>query len=266
VYEHLLVATGASSHDDWPFKSQAPYTKTLEDIKNAQDVIANATTIVISGAGPTGVETAGEIKSHFPDKSVTIISTGETTLPMMKANVGATADKTLKKLGVEVKAKTKVVAERQEASGKGLVLELDNGETITADVHIPAHITRPNNEFLPKELLNEQGWLMIDSTLKNPMYSNIWGLGDITDFGIRKAMVIGGAAPSLAANLLAAINGTEMKPHQWGKDLGAIVPIGPKFGNGTGSLFGWKVPGFFAWFIKGRDMMTSMAANGLKKP
>jgi NADH dehydrogenase FAD-containing subunit len=54
VYEHIVVATGSHSHQDWPFKSEAPYTKTLEDIKNAQDAIANAGKIVISGAGPTG--------------------------------------------------------------------------------------------------------------------------------------------------------------------------------------------------------------------
>jgi len=74
-YDTLILATGARPREDIPFKSGASYEATRDALHDWQAKVKAASTIVVGGAGPTGVETAGELASEYGAlKKVTLVS------------------------------------------------------------------------------------------------------------------------------------------------------------------------------------------------
>lgn len=262
-YTQLIISTGSrASGGNWGFKATetGTHVDTRAALATGRDVIAAANRIVISGAGATGVELVGEIASKYAGqgKHITILSSGVGLLPMTREDVGKAAQFHLEKMGVEVRANIKVTGETKRSDGVS-ELVLSTGETIEADLHIPTWGITPNSEFLPKELLDNGGWVQTDKYLKTPTYSNVWALGDITHWGNRKLTTIEAMHDIVKVNLLATINGkseTEFKEYKHSDALMLVVPIGTGFGKGTGFVFGWKVWGWLVWVLKGRTYMV----------
>ncbi|KAI5778706.1 hypothetical protein EDC01DRAFT_673072 [Geopyxis carbonaria] len=260
-YAHLVVATGSSAVDGWPFKSVGPHTATAAALSSMAAKIAAADTIVLSGAGATGVETTGEIATFYPDKKVILVSASEHLLPITRADIGDTAQKTLSQLGVQVITGTKVVHETPSAESGKLELALANGTTLTADLHIPTYGLVANTGFMPRDMLDEHGWVHITPHCRTPRHDNIWAAGDVATVSTRQSLQAGAMAPIVAHNIQAAVDGVKegWKEYKEGA-LMLVVPIGGKFAKGTGHLFGWRVWGLVVWAAKGRDFMVGNAA------
>ncbi len=138
-YDYLLVATGVShayfGHDDWA--PHAPGLKTLDDALAIRARILTAferaersrdpaevqalLTFVIVGAGPTGVELAGtlaEIARHTlrgefrridtATARVVLVEAGPRVLPAFPAELSASAQRQLERLGVTVRTGTPI--------------------------------------------------------------------------------------------------------------------------------------------------------------
>lgn len=74
-YDYLILATGASVNDNLPFKNLGTTEATKEAIHDLQERIKNAKTVIVGGAGATGVEIASEIAFEYKSqKKVTIVS------------------------------------------------------------------------------------------------------------------------------------------------------------------------------------------------
>lgn len=76
VYDTLVIATGGRTIDSFvPWKSAATgYKATKENLHKTQKLVEAAESIVIGGAGPTGVETAGELGFEYgKTKKITLV-------------------------------------------------------------------------------------------------------------------------------------------------------------------------------------------------
>ncbi|KAK6344339.1 hypothetical protein TWF696_007978 [Orbilia brochopaga] len=276
-YYALVLATGTRSpspatslHGNHMLSKAA-----LEDLNNK---IPSATSVIVAGGGPTGVEVAGEI-GHFlngsagwfssrpanPKAKVTLITKSDTLLPVLSKPRALTAETYLNKVGVDVVYNISVVSSTTDADGKTTV-NLSNGEQWTADVYIPAWGTTPNTEYVPADLKNDQGYIKTNpTTLRiDAAGSRVYVAGDVGDYSRGGYHSLYTATPILAANirrdLLAAAapdetsvpdrlftaNNTETQ----------AVPIGPR---GVGAVNGWSLPSFLIWLLKGRDYMVGNA-------
>lgn len=66
IYDTLVIATGSHTIGEVPWKGAASgYEQTKELLHRFRERVANAKSIVVGGAGPTGVETAGELGFEF---------------------------------------------------------------------------------------------------------------------------------------------------------------------------------------------------------
>lgn len=65
VYDFLLISTGARANPNAPFKSVGSTEKTKAALHEYQANIKAAKKIVVVGAGPTGVEVAGELAFEY---------------------------------------------------------------------------------------------------------------------------------------------------------------------------------------------------------
>jgi NADH dehydrogenase FAD-containing subunit len=73
-YDILILATGSRTKGDSPFKPRESYEATRNALHDFQSRVKKATSIVIGGAGATGVESAGELGFEYgKQKRITLV-------------------------------------------------------------------------------------------------------------------------------------------------------------------------------------------------
>ncbi|GAD96470.1 predicted protein [Paecilomyces variotii No. 5] len=271
-FDYLVIASGSTTRtmeDDSdiliPFKHpKSGSVQTL--IEEAQQKISQATKIIIAGAGPIGVETAGEIaeaaEQRGADIHITLISATDRVLPMLKPRASEVAEDRLKEKKVEIIKSRKVTGATRSADLSTWTVSLDNGQSLHTDLYIPTVGVIPNNSFIPQEFLDSEGWVKVDEELRvqagNGSKLPIFAAGDITDNSMRLSFKAAEQAAVVAANLRAEITGKgKRRVYDQGNSIMMLVPIGSS--AGTGQLFGWTPWNSLVKMIKGKDFFISKA-------
>ncbi|KUL83121.1 hypothetical protein ZTR_10989 [Talaromyces verruculosus] len=266
-YDYLVIASGSSTNSlsqgsPVPFK---PTTNTEEAIREAQNTISKAKSIIIGGGGPIGVEFAGELAEAWANRSgtsITLVTNTKHLLPSIKEAAGVAAEKTLAAMNVRVITSQKVTDAKEDNGSNKWIVTLASGEIIKADVYVSTTGVNPNNGFIPTEFLSSDGWVDVDEhfRVKGKPRLPIFAIGDITTQPIRTSMKISEQVPVVVGNLKAEILKTTswvtFKPNQ---SIVMMVPIGAS--TGTGQMMGMKPWGKFVAMIKGKDFFVSKAAK-----
>lgn len=273
-FDYLVIASGSSTPATLgqegvrlPFKVTA-----FEDIRKAiyeaQAKLTGAQRVVVGGAGPLGIEIAGELAEAPGFKKVTLVSRSDVLLEGATAPMQRRAMSLLKWKNVDVLTGTTVDGAEYESRTQTWKVKLSSGKTYIADAYIAATGTIPNNEFIPKDYLNSQGWVNVDEQLrvvKNGVSrSDTYAVGDITCHPYRLLSRVSLQGQTVALNIAAAIEqssriitySTEVQKKM------LVVPVGES--TGTGHLGGWTLFGCLVWFFKGRDFLTYEAPKFLR--
>jgi NADH dehydrogenase FAD-containing subunit len=277
-YHALIVATGSNTY--FPaFSMSADAQDTLDSIASTNEKVASAKKIVIVGGGPTAVEFAGEVAEQRngkpgwfskvePKVEIALITSDQKLLPGLRPAIAEKAERKLNALGVEIIYNMRVTESSSTKDGRTAVT-LKNGDKLDADLYVPAYGVQPNSSWLPKDLLNDKGYLTTDSTLRvDAAGPRVYGFGDIGSYSRNNAFDIMNGLPVLAVNLkrdLLAYDPAHPDEKPKGKDRefkldtreSMAVPIGS--GGGVGAIMGWKLPSFIVWLLKGRDYMLGMS-------
>jgi NADH dehydrogenase FAD-containing subunit len=277
-YHALVVATGGSSNYE-AFSMSAATQPTLDAIKTSNEKVQSARDIIIVGGGPTAVEFAGEVAEHRNGKpswfytperkvNITLITSTGRLLPQLRPAISKSAAQKLKALGVDIVYNTRVTSTSASANGR-TTITLAKGDTLEADLYVPAHGIIPNSSFLPSPLLNENNYLVTASTLRvSAAGPRVYALGDVASYSRNNIWDILFAMPVLAVNMkrdLLSYNPMLPNAQPRGKDRvyaadqreSMVVPIGSQ--GGVGAIMGWRVPSWFAWLLKGRDYLVGMS-------
>jgi NADH dehydrogenase FAD-containing subunit len=287
TYHSLVIATGTTP--SWIAHGiHTTHELTQESQKAFHAALPSAKTIVIGGGGPAGVETAGELGHELnglpgmfgsapkePNVKITIVTSDTKLLPILRPALATKAEKILAKMGVNVIYNTKVESVLPVGAGNEdpAILSLDgvtskttvtlsNGETLDADLYIPAMGVKPNTSYIPKTLLSEKGFVENNAaTLRvDAAGPNVYAVGDVATYCVGGVMDIYSAIPVLGENMKRDLLGDKAtgkdKEYVANRKETQLVPIGRS--KGVGSIFGWKVPSFFVWLIKGRDYFAGM--------
>lgn len=287
TYHSLIIATGTAPA--WVAHGiHTTHQLTQEAQKAFHAALSSAKTIVIGGGGPAGVETAGELGHELnglaglfssapkdPKVKITIVTSDTKLLPVLRPAIAKKAEQILAKVGVNVIYNTRVESVLPVGAGNEdpatlsldgvttkTTVTLSNGETIDADLYIPATGVRPNTQFIPKTLLNERGFLENNAkTLRvDAAGPNVYAVGDVASYCVGGVMDIYSAIPVLGENIKRDLLGDKAtgadKEYVPNKKETQLVPIGRS--KGVGAIFGFKLPSFFVWLLKGRDYFSSM--------
>lgn len=74
-YDFLILATGSRTNGNTPLKGLSSTEATKDALHDLQKRIGDANTIVVGGAGVTGVEVAGELAFEYgPKKKIILVS------------------------------------------------------------------------------------------------------------------------------------------------------------------------------------------------
>ncbi|OKL59608.1 hypothetical protein UA08_05213 [Talaromyces atroroseus] len=256
-YDFLILATGSRNKDNdggaiVPFKGLESTEATKAALQNIQAVVDKSKTIVISGAGPTGVETAGELAYEYgAKKKIILLTSGRTVLTTTTPSVSKTALGMLKDLKVEVKLETRVTTStRTTRNGSDQVeLSLSDGSKLTADLYIPTYGLVPNSSYIPGKYLNADGLVKVDEyfQVKGLENQHVWAIGDISDLESPQVLPADRQSIHLAKNIALILSNKPPVPYKEGsRALG--LQIGKK--TGTGHFGSFRIPGFIVTYLR----------------
>jgi NADH dehydrogenase FAD-containing subunit len=290
-YDFLVIASGTSFTSPlWHVSNGSePLAAALKDI---HERLPNASSVLVVGGGPAGVETAGELgETYGGKKDITIISGTDRLLPRLKnPNIGRDAEQRLSKMGVKViNGGVKVTSTTTE--GGKTVAKLSNGNEMVVDVYIEATGDKPNNKFIPEAWLNAQGYVKTDPhTLRLDVeINNVYGFGSVASYSdgsvLDTKFALKSLLESIRLDLLrqgetspSSITSVDSTPAGWISWLTSwipffgtaepskrkivykkitsdlqFVPIGST--QGVGVVFGYKVPSMVVKMAKSKDFM-----------
>lgn len=282
-FDYLVIALGAETNyfNISGLKENAFPFKTFLDAITLRDKIIGAyyerngqIKIVIGGAGPTGVELAGEIQNwlhelkkdmHISNQStVTLISSQSVVLPGFLPKISALAETRLRNLKIEILDSEKIVGVE---NGKAL---LESKKEISYDILVWTGGVKASsimgrlplkNEFGKVVVMGEMECLPQTDDLK--LYGKIYGIGDaicVYDEATNKPapMTARGAinqAKIAAANIISDIK-YEQKIEPSAKHVKFtmrkypyVIPIGGKYA--IAQIGSFVFAGLPAWIFKG---------------
>lgn len=243
-YDVLVFASGRSY--------EAPFGGLGVSVEEARERLRQSNHVVVVGGGATGVETAAEIKSAFPQKEVRLVHSKPKLLNAQFELSDAQRDLVAQRLGelgvvVQLNASYQITGHEQQ---DGVMLIKANGGT-------------PNTQYVPKAWLDDKSLVKVNSRMQVlGSDASVYALGDIVSgFAPNFKTVKMLHAPVVAANVLAALKGK--KPSAQAKKLPGMVDgllilaLGPNdaFGTGMGKLFAK---------MKAKDYMIPKSINEVK--
>ena len=177
-YQKLLIATG--SHPISPPIEGIDLPNvyscwTLKDARQIASLAKKGSNVVLMGAGFIGCIILEALVLR--GVKLSIIEMGSRMVPrMMDEKAADLLEKWCIAKGVNVLTSTKITAIKE--NGSAMTVELDNGETLVADLVISATGVRPNTAFLEGSGIDVDYGVTVNSTLQTNI-DNIYAAGDV---------------------------------------------------------------------------------------
>lgn len=230
TYHSLIVATGASTPSPLLSLNTSDATTLKSNWSTFRASIPSATSIVITGGGPTAVETAGELAEHLngkpgwfsflrskpptPHVQITIVTSADRILPQLRPSLARRAETYLTSLGVTILKTTTVDSVTPYDAGldgplltthSPITITLSNGSSLQTDLYIPATGLKPNTSFIDRALLDAAGRLRVNRSslrVESPSVGErVYAVGDATDYARPAVHNILSAVPVVGWNI-----------------------------------------------------------------
>ncbi|KAJ5260504.1 hypothetical protein N7478_012109 [Penicillium angulare] len=220
-YEYLVLATGSSATLPSRVCEESKHDG-MKVIAAQREKITQGKHIVVIGGGPAGIELAGDAKTQFPDKEVTLVHSRKTLLnDGFGLKLHDAVCKEMENLGVNLVLGEKPVIPDGMNSGD---IKLSGGETIHFDCLIKCVGQKPNShlvQFLSPDAFSRSGHIRVRSSLQvvDDAFPHIFAAGDLVESnGIKNARAAFEQAQVVAENVCRSIQGKsliEYKAEWW---------------------------------------------------
>ncbi|MCW2782924.1 MAG: FAD-dependent pyridine nucleotide-disulfide oxidoreductase [Marmoricola sp.] len=282
-YDSLIVAAGAgqSYFGNDQFAEFAPGMKSVDDalelrgrifgafelaeLAETEEETVRLLTFVVVGAGPTGVEMAGQIaelahrtlrrdfrRINTHDARVILLDAAPQVLPPFGAKLGAATKKTLEKMGVEVQLGAMVI----DVDERGLVVQDKAGDKTRIDAVTKVWAAGVQASSLGKTLseqtgaaLDRAGRISVNPDLTLPGHPEVFVVGDMISLdnlpGVAQVAIQGAKYASRVIKGRLA-NKPPEKPFKY-FDKGSMATIS-RF-KAVALVGRIRVTGFIAWLM-----------------
>jgi NADH dehydrogenase len=277
VADHLVLALGSvSNFHNIPGLEEHSFTmKSLDDAARLRDRVlqllqrANAEpdparrrqllTLVVGGAGLTGVETIAAINDLLresarkllhvePEEIHTILADpGPRIMPELSEELARFASSELRQHGVEIRLNTKVTSAGQD------YVELNGTERVPTRTIIWAGGITPNPIIKKLECPHSRhGAVVVNEELAVPGYPGVWALGDSAEvpkpdhsgFYTPTAQNAVREGTTIGRNIAADLRGQSRERFRF-KPLGELALVGRH--AGVARILGFEFKGLVAW-------------------
>lgn len=235
--DFVVLATGAAA--PFPAKVDVPETAAARaKLAAAAAELAAADRVLLLGAGPVGLELAGEITSARPDATVSVVDPAPDILSgaAFPDELRAELRRQLDALGVRLLLGTRLVAEPpgEPARTGTFTVATEAGETVTADIWFRCYGTTPVTGYLAGPLAaarTPSGHVRVSEHLRVVGQRAVFAIGDITDVPEAKmAKAAENHAAVVAENIRRLGRGDEALESYTPAPPGISLPLGPSGG------------------------------------
>jgi apoptosis-inducing factor 2 len=238
--DYLVLATGSDySYPAKPRPEATGIAQQLDDLRETHKQLSGAAGVLILGAGPVGLELAGEIRDVWPDKSVIIVDRAAELLTGFLPEVRDNLHRQLNERGIDLRLGTSLTALPPVPAGKTarFTVTTENGEQIVADIWFRAFGLQINTGYLADGRLTpltDHGTIPITGHLNVQGYERVYAIGDVADLPDPKmASYAMEHAVIVAANIKAQLAGqTAEATHAPTIDRRILLPLGTHAGVG----------------------------------
>jgi NADH dehydrogenase FAD-containing subunit len=235
--DYVVLATGSK----YPFPAKTDLVDThhaQEQVRQAHRALAQADRVLLVGAGPVGIELAGEIRHVWPDKSIVLLDVADEVLgspyrPELKAE--------LRRQLIEARVELILGSPLHQAPPTQpgelgtFTVTTEAGTEVVADIWFRCYGVVPNSNYLGDALLparRADGFIEVGPTLQVAGQTNVFALGDISTADSKMAGYAGHQAVIVAANISALAQGRSDLAHYKSWGVAIAVPFGPNGGSG----------------------------------
>jgi apoptosis-inducing factor 2 len=234
--DYTVLATGSSY--PFPAKTDSDDADAARArIRAAHRVLARAEAVLLLGAGPVGLELAGEIRAAWPEKRLTLVDpAGDILAGGFSTQLRDELRRQLNDLGVELLLGTSL--EREPASEPGepgrFSTITKSGRTLTADVWFRCYGVAPVADYLVGDLAAARlptGEVRVGPDLRVAGAERVFAIGDMIAVPEAKlARAAGQQARLVAANVERLIRGGRNLAAYTPAPPGISIPLGPHGG------------------------------------
>lgn len=208
--DFIILATGSSY--PFPAKMDADDARAARaQISGTRADLAQARRVLLIGAGPVGVELAGEILEVWPDKRVTLLDAlpdilSGRYLPELRAEIRAQ----LQSAGVRLVLGSPLLNGPTTQAGHLAPVEVGtaDGAVIDADIWFQCYGVRPTSDYLAGDLAparRPDGQIDVDRQLRVLGHPNVFAIGDVTALAESKRVPIARDQAEVAAANITAV-------------------------------------------------------------
>jgi NADH dehydrogenase FAD-containing subunit len=235
--DYLVLATGSS----YPFPAKTDLVDTeqaFEQVRSTHRALVQADRVLLLGAGPVGIELAGEIRAVWPEKSIVLLDPqgellGGPYMPELRAELARQLDE----LDVEMLLGSPLHEAPPTAPGElgTFTVATEGGVEVTADIWFRCYGVVPNSDYLGEELSTARqpdGYVEVGPNLQVTGQTSVFAIGDLSTADAKMAAFAGNQAAAVVANITALASGSAELVAYESMGTGIAVPIGPSGGAG----------------------------------
>lgn len=229
-YDVLVIASGVSN-GFWRRNLIESLECIEAGIETASRQLAQATSVAIIGGGATGVSVAANLALQYPQKAVKLFFSHALPLPNYHPRVRQSLQLQLDAAGVISHPNHRAVIAPGTACDQlttDLIRWSSGQSPFQPELALWAvGAMHPNNQFIPPDMLNDDGFVLADATLRVPGYNNVFTVGDIAATDPHRSSARNWGYRLLANNIRAclagksgAIKNYQAPAYRWGSILG----------------------------------------------
>lgn len=260
-YDVLVISTGVSN-GFWRRPTVQSAAEVGAHLYSTHERLASAQSVIVIGGGAAGVSSAVNLATTWPDKRIDLYFPGDRPLSEYHPRIWSRVHARLAALGVGLHPGHRAVL--TEGVGDAITsdpVRWSTGQTpALADAVLWAiGRVRPNTDWLPPELLDENGFVRVTPELRVPGHNDAFAVGDVAATDPLRSSARNRGDALLAHNIRAAFAGRPLRTYRaptrrWGSLVG-IQPDGLEVFLPTGHAFrfpAWAVervvmPGIVRW-------------------
>src|ERR1700704_396979 len=235
--DYVVLATGSR----YPFPAKTDLVDThhaQEQVRQTHRALAQADRVLLVGAGPVGIELAGEIRHVWPEKSIVLLGVADEVLvgPYMP-ELQAELQRQLVEVRVELILGSPLRQAPPTEPGElgTFTVTTEAGTDVVADIWFRCYGVVPNSDYLGDALLparRADGCIEVGPTLQVAGQTSVFAIGDVSTADSKMAAFAGRQAALVAENINALAQGGSDLAHYKSWGVGIAVPIGPNGGSG----------------------------------
>ena len=228
AYDVLVVSTGVTN-GFW----RQPDLQSRDEVDAAIHIqhqrIADASSVIVIGGGAAAVSVAANLRIRWPHKAIDLYFPGERALLQHHPHAWERVRSRLVGLGVGLHPQHRAVVPDGFACDEitHQPVQWSTGQQPgEADAVVWAvGQVRPNTGWLPDSLLDEHGFVEVDSTLQTCTHPEVFAIGDVAATDPLRSSARNRADRLLARNIRAHLAGRPLKDYRasrsrWGSVLG----------------------------------------------